>query len=40
MAEPRHCTDNAAMIAVAALQRAPFDQPSRWDLNADPSLAL
>jgi N6-L-threonylcarbamoyladenine synthase len=40
MAEPRHCTDNAAMIAVAALQRAPFDQNSRWDLNADPSLAL
>jgi N6-L-threonylcarbamoyladenine synthase len=40
MAEPRHCTDNAAMIAVAALQRAPFDQNSRWDLSADPSLAL
>lgn len=40
MAEPRHCTDNAAMIALAALQRAPFDQPSGWDLNADPSLAL
>ncbi len=40
MAEPRHCTDNAAMIAVAALQRAPFDQPSRWDMNANPSLLL
>lgn len=40
MAEPRHCTDNAAMIAVAAFQRVPFDQPARWDLNADPSLAL
>ncbi len=40
MAEPRHCTDNAAMIAVAALQRAPFDQTPRWDLNADPSLRL
>jgi N6-L-threonylcarbamoyladenine synthase len=40
MPVPRHCTDNAAMIAAAALQRAPFDQTSPWDLNADPSLAL
>jgi N6-L-threonylcarbamoyladenine synthase len=40
MAEPRHCTDNAAMIAVAAHQRAPFARTPRWDLSADPSLAL
>ncbi len=40
MPEPRHCTDNAAMIALAALERAPFARNSRWDMNADPSLAL
>jgi N6-L-threonylcarbamoyladenine synthase len=38
--EPRHCTDNAAMIAVAALQRAPFDPRPRWDMNAQPSFPL
>jgi N6-L-threonylcarbamoyladenine synthase len=40
MPTPRHCTDNAAMIAAAAFHRAPFDQAGNWGLNADPSLLL
>ncbi|MBI3607897.1 MAG: tRNA (adenosine(37)-N6)-threonylcarbamoyltransferase complex transferase subunit TsaD [Nitrospirae bacterium] len=37
---PRHCTDNAAMIAVAAFHRSSADLSSSLDLNAEPSWSL
>ena len=37
---PRHCTDNAAMIAVAAFHRSHEAPSALLDLNAEPSLAL
>ncbi|HET8759493.1 MAG TPA: tRNA (adenosine(37)-N6)-threonylcarbamoyltransferase complex transferase subunit TsaD [Nitrospiria bacterium] len=40
MPTPRHCTDNAAMIAAAAFHRAPLEHGAAMALNADPSLAL
>ena len=37
---PRYCTDNAAMIAVAAFHRSHEAPTAALDLNAEPSLAL
>lgn len=40
MPVPRHCTDNAAMIAVAAFHRLETAVSSGLELNAEPALAL
>ncbi len=37
---PRHCTDNAAMIAVAAFHRSSAPPSASLDLNAEPSWSL
>lgn len=40
LARPEHCTDNAAMIAFAAVQRFQLGQESPLDVDVDPNLPL
>ncbi len=37
---PRHCTDNAAMIAAAGYFRLARGERSTWNMNADANLPL